>query len=202
MDITIRNLQVVKFEKSNFVKPFSVYFEMNGKKRSWDCVKVHDSVSILMYNVDRDAFLLVKQFRPPVWFYQNEHGVKNNEIGYSYELCAGILDKNLSLKETAIEEIYEETGYNVKELEYITSCYSSLGFAANKQSIFYAKIYDNDLVAKGGGTEDENIEIFYLPTKKAEEFIYNKDIIRAPSLLFSFLWFFRYKCDENGVFKG
>ena len=43
--------------------------------------------------------------------------------GVTYELCAGIVDKDLPLDEIAREEILEETGYCVKttSLERVTS---------------------------------------------------------------------------------
>lgn len=35
------------------------------------------------------------------------------KLGITLELCAGIVDKNLSIKEIAREEILEECGFNV-----------------------------------------------------------------------------------------
>lgn len=42
-------------------------------------------------------------------------------LGYTLELCAGIVDKNKSLAEIAAEEVFEECGYKVTpdSLEYI-----------------------------------------------------------------------------------
>lgn len=42
-------------------------------------------------------------------------------LGYTLELCAGIVDKNKSLAEIAAEEVFEECGYKValEKLEYI-----------------------------------------------------------------------------------
>lgn len=34
-------------------------------------------------------------------------------LGMTFELCAGIVDKDLGLQETAKAEIFEETGYDV-----------------------------------------------------------------------------------------
>ena len=73
MDTTIKKFKISELKSSNFVKPFRLNFEMDGVARAWDCVKVHDSVSILLYHTQRDALLLVKQFRPSVWFYQEEN---------------------------------------------------------------------------------------------------------------------------------
>lgn len=44
--------------------------------------------------------------------------------GVTLELCAGIIDKDLSYAEIAAEEVFEETGYRVKpgDLEKIVEC--------------------------------------------------------------------------------
>lgn len=46
--------------------------------------------------------------------------------GFTYELCAGLVDKQKSVAEIAIEELMEECGYAVTEdcLEEITQCRS------------------------------------------------------------------------------
>ena len=140
--------------------------------------------------------MLVKQFRPPVWCHQQQSGFDWNEQGYTYELCAGILDKNLSPKQTAIEEIYEETGYAIDDLEFIVNFYSALGFAANRQYLFYGEITEADKKGLGGGIEGEKIELVYIPVDRAKEFIYDEKTIKAPGLMFAFLWFFDNKFKE------
>ena len=189
MDTTIKNFKISELKSSNFVKPFRLNFEMDGVARAWDCVKVHDSVSILLYHTQRDALLLVKQFRPSVWFYQEEGLINSPEKGYTYELCAGILDKGISEEQTAIEEVLEETGYAVKDLKFITSYYSALGFAANRQILYFACIDESMKIGRGGGVDGENIELFYLPATKAREFMFDEKIVRAPGLILAFQWF-------------
>lgn len=189
MDTTIKNFKISELKSSNFVKPFRLSFEMDGVARAWDCVKVHDSVSILLYHTQRDALLLVKQFRPSVWFYQEENLINSPEKGYTYELCAGILDKGISEEQTAIEEVLEETGYAVKDLKFITSYYSALGFAANCQILYFARIDESMKLGAGGGVDGENIELFYLPAAKAREFMFDEKIVRAPGLILAFQWF-------------
>ncbi|WP_299188214.1 NUDIX hydrolase [uncultured Campylobacter sp.] len=189
MDTTIKNFKISELKSSNFVKPFRLNFEMDGVARAWDCVKVHDSVSILLYHTQRDALLLVKQFRPSVWFYQEEGLINSPEKGYTYELCAGILDKGISEEQTAIEEVLEETGYAVKDLKFITSYYSALGFAANRQILYFARIDESMKLGAGGGVDGEKIELFYLPASKAREFMFDEKIVRAPGLILAFQWF-------------
>ena len=189
MDTTIKNFKISELKSSNFVKPFRLSFEMDGVARAWDCVKVHDSVSILLYHTQRDALLLVKQFRPSVWFYQEEGLINSPEKGYTYELRAGILDKGISEEQTAIEEVLEETGYAVKDLKFITSYYSALGFAANRQILYFACIDESMKLGRGGGVDGEKIELFYLPAAKARVFMFDEKIVRAPWLILAFQWF-------------
>ena len=98
----IENFKEIEFTKSNFLTPKRVQYVENGKEKIWDAVESHDSVSILIFNTDKNAYVIVKQFRPPVKLAHPEY------TGYIYELCSGIVDKDKSLKQIAIEECLEE----------------------------------------------------------------------------------------------
>ena len=71
MPFEITNFSIVPQQKNKFVQPVQLHFLQDGHVRTWEAVKSHDSVSILLYHVDRQAFLLVKQFRPPVYMNDN-----------------------------------------------------------------------------------------------------------------------------------
>lgn len=193
MDFGIKNIEISEFKSSNFIKPFCINFTQDGVKRRWDCIKVHDCVSTLLYHTDKKAFLLVKQFRPALWHYQNTHGIKCDEMGFSYELCSGIMDKNKSHEQTAIEEILEETGYCVKNLAKITSSFGGLGISASKQSIFFAKIDESMKISKGGGVDDEKIDLVFVAQDEAIKFAYDENIAKSISVIFTFEWFFSHK---------
>jgi UDP-sugar diphosphatase len=45
-------------------------------------------------------------------------------------------------------------------------------------------------VSEGGGIDDEQIEVVYLPRKEAKAFIYDESIAKTPGLMFAFMWFF------------
>lgn len=49
---------------SPYVKPFRMHYVQNGCEKSWDLLKVHDSVSIIILNKTRNTLVFVKQFRP------------------------------------------------------------------------------------------------------------------------------------------
>lgn len=64
----MENISNIKYgklpEESPYVKPFRLYYTQNGKDKNWDLLKVHDSVSIVIFNKTRNVFVFVKQFRP------------------------------------------------------------------------------------------------------------------------------------------
>jgi len=180
--IEIKNI-TDKFEPK-FVKPKLLSFEQNGKQRSWEVLDVYDSVAIMIYHKQKDAFVLVKQFRPAVY-------MKNHD-GFTYELCAGLVDKDKSLVQIAKEEILEECGYDVslESIQEITEFYTSVGFAGGKQTMFFCEVDDTKKVSDGGGIDDEQIEVLYLPVSDAKKFMYDKSKVKTPGLMFAFLWFF------------
>ncbi|XP_060907688.1 uridine diphosphate glucose pyrophosphatase NUDT14 [Labrus mixtus] len=63
----INNIEVVPCTESDYLKPFRVHYNQNGTKKSWDFMRTHDSVSVLIFNTTLHCFVLVKQFRPAVY---------------------------------------------------------------------------------------------------------------------------------------
>ena len=180
----IEKFRIEPLVESHFVKPAMVKYEQDGVEKSWEVVRAHDSVSVLLYEKDRDLFILVKQFRPAVYMHDAD--------GYTYELCAGIVDKEKPLVQIAKEEIEEECGYDVpaERIERITSFYTSVGFAGSKQTLFFAEVNEDIRVHGGGGIEMEQIEVVELPVNEARSFIYDESKAKTPGLMFAFMWFF------------
>ena len=169
---------------SKYIKSQRICFVENGKNREWDIVESHDSVSILLYHVELDSLVVVRQFRPSVF-------IKNRD-GYVFELCAGIVDKDgKSLKEIAAEEAEEECGYRVSSdrLELVSTFYTSVGFAGSKKSMYFAKIYNNDKVSEGGGICDENIDVIYIKRGDLLDFLADKDISKTAAISYGIIWF-------------
>ncbi|TQV63132.1 MAG: NUDIX domain-containing protein [Sulfurovum sp.] len=187
VDFEIKNFTLGKLEKGKYIESFLASYEQNGNHREWELVKAHRSVAILIYHRQKDAFILVKQFRPAVY--------NNNGHGVTYELCAGLVDKDISLQQIAQEEIFEECGYQVKidSVQKITSFYSSVGFAGAKQTLYYCEVEESDKINNGGGIDTEEIIVEYLPTSKAKTFIFDEDIAKTSGLMFAFLWWFEHK---------
>lgn len=180
----IKIIKISPCENSQYVKPKSMYYEQNGKSKRWDIVDSYDSVAILLYHEAKDSFVFVKQFRPSIYL--------KNKNGFTYELCAGIMDKGISPAKTALEEIEEETGFRVPEdrLEKVSAFYTAVGFAGGRQTLYFANIDDNMKINEGGGDEMEDIEVIYLKREKAREFMFDESIATTSGLMFALMWFF------------
>uniref|UniRef100_A0A8D8MKI8 Uridine diphosphate glucose pyrophosphatase NUDT14 n=1 Tax=Culex pipiens TaxID=7175 RepID=A0A8D8MKI8_CULPI len=189
---------------SPYVKPFRFYYTQNGKQKNWDLLKVHDSVSIVIFNVTRQKLVFVKQFRPAVY-----HGLVSAEAGedgrsidmkkfppslaVTLELCAGIVDKPIPWVDIAREEVLEECGYDVlsERIEEIMSYRSGVGTSGSLQTLFYVEVTDEDKVpAAGGGVDDELIEVVEYSLEEARKLTAKGNVLTSPpSFLFGVLWF-------------
>lgn len=179
----IQNVKIIPCESSNFVKPKRIEYLQAGRVKIWDMVEVHDSVAILIYHEENETLIVVRQFRPPVYL--------RNSDGYTYELCAGIVDKDKSLLEIAHEEVFEECGYHVplEQIERVTSFYTAVGFAGSVQTLYYARVNESMRVNNGGGIEDEIIEVIEIAVSDAKAFVMDETKAKTPGLMFGFGWF-------------
>ena len=181
--MNIKILDIKPLKDGKYIKPLKIEYLQKGKLKRWEVIKAHDSVAVLIFHKEKKSFILVKQFRPALY-------VEHNRF-FTYELCAGIVDKDKSLKEIAKEEILEETGYEVdiKNIKKLTSFYTSVGFAGSKQTLFYTEVSQKDKI-NNGGIDDEEIEVVYLKVNEAKKFMYDESIPKTPGLLFAFCWWF------------
>lgn len=188
MNNIIKDFKTDELSNTRFVHPVKITYNLNGKDKAWEAVKSFDSVAILLYHEEKDAFLLVKQFRAPVYLNDKNHLC-------TYELCAGIIDKKVSLEQIAKEEIDEECGYevNLDSIEKITSFYTNVGVSGGCQSLFFSTINESMKIHDGGGINDEQIDLMFLPLEEIEEFIYDESKAKTPGLMFAFYWFLKNK---------
>ncbi|MBN1958472.1 MAG: NUDIX domain-containing protein [Desulfuromonadales bacterium] len=185
MPFKITDFSIATLADNKFIRPVRLHYVQNGTRRSWEAVKSHDSVSVLLYHTEKKAFLLVKQFRPAVHLHHPQHT-------YTYELCAGIVDKEKSLEQITREEIDEECGYDVPvdRIEKVSSFFTNVGVTGSRQHLYYATIDETMRVHAGGGTKNEEIILEFLPLSQAREFLFNEDLAKTPGLMFAFYWFF------------
>ena len=186
--------KISPLENPKFVKPIKIDYTNNGKKKVWEAVIAHDSVAILLYHIQKKEFVLVKQLRIPVLN-------ANKTNGMMYELCAGIVDKKISNIKIAQEEILEECGYDVplQNIEKVSSFYTSVGISGTLQTLYFAAIDDSMKKNDGGGLEEEDIEVIYLPIAKAKKFILDESYQKTPGMMMAIYWFFSEKKHKDYV---
>jgi len=181
--VDINSIKINKCNNPKFIKVQEMSYLQDNILKTWEVALTHDSVSILIINKKEDKFVFVKQFRPPVFL--------NNSDGFTYELCAGIADKDTSLKQIAKEEILEECGYDVllNDIITINSFFSAVGFAGAKQTLFFAFVDSGMKVSTGGGIGNEKIEIIECDINKAYEFL--SSVSTTPTTFYAIMEYFR-----------
>lgn len=199
-DVFIKPLQ-----ESIYMKPLTMCFKQNGRERTWDMLQVHDSVAIIIYNITRKVLVLVKQFRPAVYYGSIPQEAKHGgvidvskypaSLGITIEVCAGIVDKDLPIEEIAREEVLEECGYNVpvSNLKKIACYRSSVGTSGSIQTAFYCEVTDEMKVNAGGGVDDEIIDIVEMTVPEIKEYVQQDHILSPGSFLFGIYWFLHNK---------
>ncbi|MBU1659307.1 NUDIX hydrolase [bacterium] len=179
----IESIEALK--NPNFIQPVRINYIQKGVRKTWEAVMSHDSVSILLWHVQKKSFVIVKQLRATV--------LSTNKInGFTYELCAGIIDKDTTHIQIAKEEILEECGYDVplENLQKISSFHTSVGISGAKQTLYFSKIDESMKINEGGGLDDEEIEVVYIRLKHAKEFMFDESYQKTPGLMMAFYWFF------------
>lgn len=127
----------------------------NGEKSKRELVKHPGAVAIIPMTAD-GKIIFVKQYRKPL-----EKTL--------LEIPAGKIEPNEAKEMTAMRELEEETGYTAKQLEYVTSFYTSPGFADELIHLYYTDEL-TELEEKVAGDEDEFIEIVPLTLEEANNY--------------------------------
>ncbi|XP_008139554.2 uridine diphosphate glucose pyrophosphatase NUDT14 [Eptesicus fuscus] len=208
----IEGVTVGRCAASPYMQPLTVRYRQNGTQKSWDFMKTHDSVTILLFNSSRRSLVLVKQFRPAVYMSEVERrfpgflatvdagrprvppGALPGSAGVMYELCAGIMDQpGLSLEEVACKEAWEECGYLLSpgELLRVATYKAGVGLTGSSQTMFYAEVTDAQKAGPGRGLAEEGelIEVVHLPLGGAQAFSDNPNIPKTLSVIFAISWF-------------
>lgn len=174
-------LSIINLQDSKYLYLKKITYLESNIEKTWDIVNAHDSVAILLYDKEMEGFIFIRQLRINVF---NMH-----KKSIMYELCAGLIDKDLSEQEIAIQEVEEECGYVIRDLEKINTFYSSAN--GSKQVLFLAYVNDRDKINVGGGNESEGekIECVFVPKDRALEFLNDEHCPKNQALSYAVLWF-------------
>ena len=141
-----------------------------------------DAVAILMYERDTNSFIFVRQFRYPT--------IKEGD-GWVLEIPAGGTEADLSAEDQIRHEVIEETGYQLGELQLISSFFSSPGMMIERMYLYYAEVDSSDKVDQGGGSaqENEDLEIVKIQKPEVKKMLINNQF-RDGKTIVALQWYF------------
>lgn len=116
------------------------FLELVTAECGWEYVKRVNCLGaalVLVYHTDRDEYLMVEQYRPPV-------GCR------VLEWAAGLIDEGEEPRQAAVRELYEETGVKVCESDLIDlgSVYSGVGMTSEEVRMYAVEINNSTLIEK------------------------------------------------------
>ncbi|GGP26168.1 GDP-mannose pyrophosphatase NudK [Silvimonas amylolytica] len=135
-----------------------------------------NGATILLYNLEKRTVVLIRQFRLPTFV--------NDYHGMLIETAAGLLDK-ASPEARIREEVAEETGYRVHEVNKVFEAFMSPGSVTERLYFFVAQYDDAHRLASGGGVaeEGEDIEVLELPFDRAMRMIQTGEIVDGKTIM-------------------
>jgi ADP-ribose pyrophosphatase len=137
----------------------------NGKTSKREIVKHSGAVAVIALT-DNNQIVMVKQFRKPL-----ERTL--------VEIPAGKLEEGEAPAASARRELEEETGYKPENLDYVTSFYTSPGFADEIVHLYYS----DELVKSAPQTDDDEfVELMEISLNEALDLIQKKEIYDAKTV--------------------
>lgn len=156
----------LKFVELDYIKPDWNLWKWEKLSRNFPWV-----VWALVENIDNNSFVFVEQFRPPV----------NKKV---LELVAWVIDKSGKTNEQIItEEILEETGYIVKNIEFIMSWPKSPWLTDEISYDYYAQVSWTRW--KQSLWDSEDIRVIEIEKNDLESFLSHKEkswVLVSPSI--------------------
>lgn len=137
----------------------------NGKTSKREIINHPGAVAVIAITEDK-KLLLINQFRKPL-----EKTI--------VEIPAGKLEKDEDPLDCANRELEEETGYKAVKLEFISSFYTSPGFA---NEIIYLYFTDKIELGEINRDEDEFIDVIEATLSEAEMMIKDQIIHDAKTI--------------------
>lgn len=138
----------------------------NGKKNRRELVK-HPGAAAILALTSEGKIVMVRQFRKPL-----ERTL--------VEIPAGKLEEGEQPEESIVRELEEETGYRAEKVEYVTSFYTSPGFADEIIHLYFCQSLHRGTVQTD---DDEFVECLEVTFEEAEAMIQKREIYDAKTLI-------------------
>jgi len=145
------------------------------KTQSREAYDRGNGATILLYNTFSQTVILTRQFRLPTF-------INGNPSGMLLEACAGLLD-NEDPESAIRRETEEETGYRVGQVKKVFEAYMSPGSVTEKLYFYTAEYSVETKKHKGGGINEEDIEVVELPFARAFEMTRSGEIMDGKTII-------------------
>jgi ADP-ribose pyrophosphatase len=136
-----------------------------------------DCVAVVLYDPQRDAVILIEQFRAG-------SALHNMEKAWLWEVVGGAIESGEEPEQVAYREAFEEAGCRIEELILINRFYTTPGTASEWISLFCGKV---DAHGVGGiyGLEEEgeDIRVEVVPFEDAYDMLQQGRIESAISVV-------------------
>lgn len=177
MDITMKSLTEKTLQTENIYKGKIISVQLDqvelpdGSKSVREIVKHPGAVAIVPFTKD-GKMVVVRQFRKPL----------EKEI---YEIPAGKLEQGEDPETCALRELEEETGYTPRKINFITSFYTSPGFANELLYLYEAEDLEE---GKAHPDADEFVEMSEISLDEGLELMKNEQIHDAKTAFALIYW--------------
>lgn len=177
MDITMKSLTEKTLQTEHIYKGKIISVQLDqvelpdGSKGVREIVKHPGAVAIVPFTKD-GKMVVVRQFRKPL----------EKEI---YEIPAGKLEQGEDPETCALRELEEETGYTPRKINFITSFYTSPGFANELLYLYEAEDLEE---GKAHPDADEFVEMSEISLDEGLELMKNEQIHDAKTAFALIYW--------------
>lgn len=126
------------------------------------------AVVVLLYDLINEKVVLVEQCRAGA--IENALAVNDFNQAWLIEPVAGMIDEGESAIQACTREVFEETGADILELEYINHFYPSPGACDEILHLYASNINSNQVASHAGLKEEsEDIRVVILSFEEAKK---------------------------------
>lgn len=147
------------------------------------------AAAVVLYDPNRDALVLIEQFRPGVLAAAETGQVRDAGGPWLIEIVAGIIGPGETAAEVARREAMEEAGCQVDEIEFLCRIFATPGASSETISLFFARTRAPEPGAVHGlEHEHEDIRLVIERPEEVYRWIEDGRITNGPALV-GLQWF-------------